>query len=42
MLHECAGSFLDADLVPLFIHEIECNGMIYGVVDDAFAGAFLG
>lgn len=41
MLHECAGSFLDAELVPLFIHEIECNGMIHGVVDDAFAGAFL-
>jgi putative nucleotidyltransferase with HDIG domain len=41
MLHECAGSFFDADLVPLFIHEIECNGMIHGVVDDAFTEASL-
>ncbi len=41
MLNECAGSFLDAELVPVFIHEIECNGMIRGVADDAFAGAFL-
>lgn len=41
MLHECAGSFLDAELVPIFVHEIECNGMVNGVADDAFAGAFL-
>jgi HD-GYP domain-containing protein (c-di-GMP phosphodiesterase class II) len=41
MLNECVGSFFDAELVPPFIHEIECNGMIHGVVDDAFTGACL-
>jgi putative nucleotidyltransferase with HDIG domain len=39
MLRECAGSFFDAELASLFIREIECNGMIHGVVDDVFSGA---
>ena len=41
MLHDSAGAYLDDELVPLFVHEIESNGMIQGVADDAFAGAFL-
>jgi HD-GYP domain-containing protein (c-di-GMP phosphodiesterase class II) len=41
MLYECAGSFFDAELVPFFVHEIESNGMINGVPEDAFAGAYL-
>jgi HD-GYP domain-containing protein (c-di-GMP phosphodiesterase class II) len=39
-LHECAGSYLDAELVPLFIEEIDCNGIIKGVSKDTITGAF--
>jgi HD-GYP domain-containing protein (c-di-GMP phosphodiesterase class II) len=28
LLDECAGPYLDAELVPIFINEIQCNGMI--------------
>lgn len=41
VLEECAGSYLDSELVPVFINEIQCNGMIKGAVVDTSAGAFL-
>ena len=41
VLEECSGSYLDSELVPVFINEIRCNGMIQGTKDPYFSGAFL-
>ena len=33
MLAESAGTFFDADLVTVFIDEIECNGMVHSIIE---------
>ena len=30
VLHESAGTYFSSDLVPLFIQDIQCNGMVFG------------